>query len=211
MCIRDRALKWTVSALLIAVLGLASWQVADHLLNRSDGDETTQSQSTDGEQQKPPPRTPKDLKIADASVFAPDGDGVKAEDVHLATDGNAGTAWITPKYNGYANYGNLPNRKGGSGIVVDLGSVQDVYGIDVAMYRGGQKVQVLAAGEGASSPSGLSDFSQRLTELGQTGSNVKTTLDKPVRTRYVLIHITELAPESANEFRGGISEIKVIG
>ncbi|WP_405441814.1 protein kinase family protein [Streptomyces niveus] len=206
-----KALKWTVSALLIAVLGLASWQVADHLLNRSDGDETTQSQSTEGEQQKPPPRTPKDLKIADASVFAPDGDGVKSEDVHLATDGNAGTAWITPKYNGYANYGNLPNRKGGSGIVVDLGSVQDVYGIDVAMYRGGQKVQVLAAGEGASSPSGLSDFSQRLTELGQTGSNVKTTLDKPVRTRYVLIHITELAPESANEFRGGISEIKVIG
>lgn len=206
-----KALKWTVSALLIAVLGLASWQVADHLLNRTDSDETTQSQSADGEQEKPPPRTPKNLKIADASVFAPDGDGVKAEDVHLATDGNTGTAWVTPKYTGYANYGNLPNRKGGSGIVVDLGSVQDVYGVDVAMYRDGQKVQVLAAGEGASSPAGLSDFSQRLTELGQTGSNVKAALDKPVRTRYVLIHITELAPESANEFRGGISEIKVIG
>ncbi|MFC8825443.1 protein kinase family protein [Streptomyces sp. NPDC057137] len=207
-----KALKWTVSALLIAVLGLASWQVADYMLNRKNSDETTHSQSADGDQQKPPPRTPKNLKIADTAVFAPDGSGVKEQDVPLATDGNTGTAWITPKYTGYANYGNLPSRKGGSGIVVDLGSVQDVYGVDVAMYRGGQKVQVLAAGENASSPAGLSDFSQRITELGQTGSNVKAALDKPVRTRYVLIHITELAPDtSANEFRGGISEIKVIG
>lgn len=207
-----KALKWTVSALLIAVLGLASWQVADHMLNRKSTDETTQSQSSDGDQEKPPPRIPKNLKIFGTSVFAPDGSGVKAEDVGLATDGDTDTAWITPKYTGSANYGNLPNRRGGSGIVVDLGSVQDVYGVDVAMYRGGQKVQVLAGGEDVSSPAGLSDFSQRITELGQTGSNVKAALDKPVRTRYVLIHITELAPDvSANEFRGGISEIKVIG
>ncbi|MFB8350544.1 protein kinase family protein [Streptomyces niveus] len=207
-----KALKWTVSALLIAALGLASWQVADHMLNRKSSDETTQSQSVDGDQEKPAPRTPKNLKITETGVFAPNGDGVKAEDVHLATDGDTGTAWITPKYSGYANFGNLPNRRQGSGIVVDLGSVQDVYGVDVAMYRGGQKAEVLAAGEDASSPTALTDFSQRITELGQTGSNLKAALDKPVRTRYVLIHITELAPDgSADQFRGGISEIKVIG
>lgn len=206
-----KALKWTVSALLIAALGLASWQVADHMLNRTN-DETTKSQSADGDQEKPAPRNPKNLKIAETGVFAPGGDGVKAADVHLATDGNTGTAWITPQYSGYANFGNLPNRREGSGIVVDLGSVQDVYGVDVAMYRGGQKTEVLAAGEDASSPAGLSDFSQRITELGQTGSNLKAALDKPVRTRYVLIHITELAADgSAGRFRGGISEIKVIG
>ncbi|WP_405615347.1 serine/threonine protein kinase [Streptomyces sp. NBC_01508] len=208
-----KALKWTVSALLIAALGLASWQVADHMLNReSNTDRTTKSQLAEGDQGKPPPRVPKNLKIADTGVFAPDGSGVKAQDVHLATDGDTGTAWITPQYTGYANFGNLPNRRQGSGIVVDLGSVQDVYGVDVAMYRGGQKAEVLAAGKDASSPAGLSDFSQRITELGQTGSNLKAALDKPVRTRYVLIHITELAADgSANEFRGGISEIKVIG
>ncbi|WP_405797076.1 protein kinase family protein [Streptomyces sp. NBC_01506] len=207
-----KALKWTVSALLIAALGLASWQVADHMLNRKNSDGTTQSQSTGGDQEKPPPRAPKNLKIAETGVFAPGGDGVKAEDVHLATDGDTGTSWITPKYSGYPNFGNLPNRREGSGIVVDLGSVQDVYGVDVAMYRGGQKAEVLAAGEDASSPVALSDFSQRITELGQTDSNLKTTLDKPVRTRYVLIHITELAEDgSADQFRGGISEIKVIG
>ncbi|GGJ82341.1 serine/threonine protein kinase [Streptomyces camponoticapitis] len=207
-----KALKWTVSALLIAALGLASWQVADHMLNRKSAEDTTQSQSADGTQEKPEPRTPKKLKIAGASAFAPDGDGVQAQDVPLATDGDTNTAWITGTYKGYANYGNLPNRRGGSGIVVDLGSVRDVYGVDVAMYRAGQKAQVLAAGKDASAPAALADFSQRITELGQTDSNLKATLDKPVRTRYVLIHITELAPaDSANEFRGGISEIKVIG
>lgn len=207
-----KALKWTVSALLIAALGLASWQVADHMLNRANSDETTKSQSMDGDQEKPAPRNPKKLKIAQTGVFAPGGDGVKAQDVRLATDGDTNTAWITPQYSGFANFGNLPNRREGSGIVVDLGSVQDVYGVDVAMYRGGQKAEVLAAGEDASSPVGLSDFSQRITELGQTGSNLKAALDKPVRTRYVLIHITELAADgSAGRFRGGISEIKVIG
>ncbi|MFD3522772.1 protein kinase family protein [Streptomyces sp. NPDC058653] len=207
-----KALKWTVSALLIAALGLASWQVADHMLNRNNTDGTTQSQSAEGDQEKPAPRVPKNLKIDGVSAFAPDGDGVEAQDVPLAADGDTDTAWITPQYDGYANYGNLPHRRGGSGIVVDLGSVQDVYGVDVSMYRAGQKVQVLAADEDASSPAALSDFPRRVTELEKTDSSLKATLDKPVRTRYVLIHITELAPDvSANEFRGGISEIKVIG
>ena len=51
-----KALKWAVSALLIAALGLGSWQLADALMNRgnnSDDTDTTQTQD-DGDKGTPP-------------------------------------------------------------------------------------------------------------------------------------------------------------
>jgi hypothetical protein len=142
----------------------------------------------------------------------PSGSGIKQEDVPNAIDGSATTAWVTPRYRGYANFGNLAPRKDGSGVVVDLGSVQDVNGIKIAMYRSGQKAEVLAADANASAPSSLSDFPQRLTKLAMVGSDLKESLAKPVRTRYVLIHITELPSDGTSDgFRGGISEISVLG
>jgi hypothetical protein len=137
---------------------------------------------------------------------------MKPEDAPKAIDGDASTAWITYRYKGYANFGNISNRRDGSGIVVDLGSVQDVNGIKIAMYRSGQKAEVLAADANASAPSSLSDFPQRLTKLAMVGSDLKESLAKPVRTRYVLIHITELPSDGTSDgFRGGISEISVLG
>ncbi|MFB6981927.1 protein kinase family protein [Streptomyces scopuliridis] len=205
-----KALKWTVAALLIAALGLGSWQVADRLLDQSSESDSTPTQpATDDDK---PAKPPKPLRIADATEFMPSGSGIKPALVPNAIDGKSGTAWITLQYQNYPNFGNLPDRKQGSGIIVDLGSVQDVSGIDIDMYRGGQKAEVLAAGADASSPSALADFSQRLTKLETVGKTLKTTLDKPVRTRYVLIHITELPTDgSADRFRGGISEITFTG
>ncbi|MER7110461.1 protein kinase family protein [Streptomyces sp. NPDC000229] len=210
-----KALKWAVSALLIAALGLGSWQVADKLLDqRGDtktGDTGTQT-SPGGQNQKKPQKPPQPLRIADAGEFMPGGSGIQVDEVPNAVDDKTETAWITPQYLGYANFGNLTNRKQGSGIIVDLGSVQNVRGIDVTMYRAGQKAQVLAADEEATDPSGQDDFPHVLTKLDTVGDRLKATVDKPVRTRYVLIHITELPSDgTGNGFRGGISEIKVLG
>ncbi|MFE7571378.1 protein kinase family protein [Streptomyces sp. NPDC057539] len=205
-----KALKWTVAALLIAALGLGSWQVADHLLDQSNENDPAPIQPATGDDKAAKP--PKPLRIADAAEFMPSGSGIKPALVPNAIDGKPGTAWITLQYQNYPNFGNLPDRKQGSGIIVDLGSVKDVSGIDIGMYRKGQKAEVLAAGADASDPSALADFSQRLTKLETVGRTLKTTLDKPVRTRYVLIHITELPTDgSADRFRGGISEIKFTG
>ncbi|MFB7555520.1 protein kinase family protein [Streptomyces brevispora] len=206
-----KTLKWAVSALLIAALGLGSWQLAETLLDRdnSSGDPGT-TQTNPKNEVAPPPAVP--LRITDAAEFMPSGSGIKQEAVPNAIDGKPGTAWITPRYQGYANFGNLPSRKDGSGIVVDLGSVKDVSGIDITMYRSGQKAEVLAADKSASAPSSLADFPQRLTQLKTAGSSLKETLSKPVRTRYVLIHITELpSDDTGSGYRGGISEISVLG
>ncbi|MBT2506688.1 serine/threonine protein kinase [Streptomyces sp. ISL-98] len=206
-----KVLKWGVAALLIAALGLGSWQLADTLLDRDqDSDDKTSSQTNNGKEPKKP--DPKPLRISDARVYAPNGDGIEAEDVPQAIDDDTGTAWITPQYRGYANFGNLPQRKDGSGIIIDLGSAQDVSGVDIDMYRSGQTVEVLAADENASNPSALSDFSQEITALEPAADKLEATLDKPVRTRYILIHITSLPTDgSPGAFRGGISEIKVTG
>ncbi|MFC9754899.1 serine/threonine protein kinase [Streptomyces sp. NPDC056921] len=206
-----KALKWAVSALLIAALGLGSWQLAETLIDHNKSSDPGDSTQTDPENsdKKPQPAT-EPLRIAGATEFMPSGSGIQTDQVPNSVDGDANTAWVTPQYLGFANFGNISKRRDGSGIVVDLGSVQDVAGISAKMYRTGQKAEVLAADPSASAPSSLSDFPQRLTELATVGSDLKKTLPKPVRTRYVLIRLAELPSDGTGGYRGGISEISVL-
>ncbi|MFB6873109.1 serine/threonine protein kinase [Streptomyces sp. NPDC056323] len=206
-----KALKWAVSALLIAALGLGSWQLAETLIDHNKSSDPGDSTQTDPENsdKKPQPAT-EPLRIAGATEFMPSGSGIQTDQVPNSVDGDAGTAWVTPRYRGFANFGNYPNRRDGSGIVVDLGSVQDVAGISAKMYRTGQKAEVLAADPSASAPSSLADFPQHLTQLATVGSDLKETFSKPVRTRYILIRLTELPSDGTGGYRGGISEISVL-
>ncbi|WP_432252668.1 protein kinase family protein [Streptomyces sp. HNM1019] len=205
-----KALKWTVSALLIAALGLGSWQLADTLLkeeNKSSPGGST-SEKDDGKAQKP---TGKPLSIEGATEFSPLDRPFAPDQVNGAVDGDAATAWVTKLFYDYPKFGNLPNRKQGSGIVVDLGSAKSVSSLDIDFYSAGQKVEVLAADPSSSEPTSLSAFSKHLTDLKSVGKKLSTVLDKPVRTRYVLVHITELPASTPDRYRGGISEIKVKG
>ncbi|HEY8978587.1 MAG TPA: protein kinase family protein, partial [Streptomyces sp.] len=68
-----KAMKWAVSALLIAALGLGSWQLAEALI-QSRGSDSNQTQ-TDGDGNKPSstPKPAKVLTIEDAAEYYPDG------------------------------------------------------------------------------------------------------------------------------------------
>lgn len=208
-----RALKWSVAALLIVALGLGSWQLAGTLLGRNNqggnngGETNTQTDSTDDTPKKSEPAKP--LKITRARVIAFGGSGVKPEAAGNTVDGDASSAWVTPRYQNYPKFGNL--EENGSGIVVDLGSVQNVSEIDVDFYVAGQRAEMRGAAPEASAPDSLSAFPQQITKLEKANKKFQTTLDTPVRTRYVLIHITELPDDGTGGYRGGISEIKVLG
>lgn len=208
-----KALKWVVSALLIAALGLGSWQLADALMGQGGKAQDTNTTQTTKDDDNDKPAVPvKAIPVENVREFAPAGPGIQEEDVQLAIDGASDTAWITPQYKGYANFGNLPQRKDGSGLILDLGSVKNVSEVDVSLYRSGQTVEVLATDSDASEPSTLDDFPQRLTKLSTTGSDLAVKLKQPIRTRYVLVHITELPQDgSPGLFRGGISEIQIKG
>ncbi|MFJ6747942.1 MULTISPECIES: protein kinase family protein [unclassified Streptomyces] len=203
-----RALKWCVSGLLIAALGLGSWQLADALLkNENDQGDPRPPQSQNGTNQK----SSKPLAVQSATEFSPLAAPFSGEKASFSTDGNPKTAWVTGGFLGWANFGNLPSRKEGSGIIVDLGSVKQLSGVKVTMYRRGQTAEVLAAPSSTSNPSSLSDFSQRLSKLEKSGNNLTVKLDKPVKARYVLVHVTELPSDGTGRYRGGISDITVTG
>ncbi|MEU7724308.1 protein kinase family protein [Streptomyces sp. NPDC040724] len=207
-----RVLKWGVAALLIAALGLGSWQLADTLLDRVKGDSGSpnNSQSTKTKEDEKKPKESKPLPITGASVFGKQP--IKPDDADKTIDGKHDTAWVTKIFYGYeGKFGNLDEYDDGSGIVVDLGSVQEVTGIDVDMRSAGHKVEVRAAAPEATSPRGISDFSQELVKLGNTGKKLEATRDTPIKTRFVLVHITALPSEGGDGFRGGINEIKVLG
>ncbi|MEV8473849.1 protein kinase family protein [Streptomyces sp. NPDC051173] len=206
-----RALKWCVSALLIAALGLGSWQLADTLLKEGDSSSGgNHAPSDDSESDKKP--AIKKLPIQQATEFSPKDSPMAGAKAALAVDGDPNTAWITKAFYGHSNFGNLGNRSEGSGIVVDLGSVKSVTGVDVNMYAAGQTVEVLGADPSASAPSQLDDFPTKIIGSDQVGGELKANAGKPVKTRYVLIHITDLPPEpGGGAYRGGIKEIKVLG
>ncbi|WP_326589140.1 protein kinase family protein [Streptomyces sp. NBC_01294] len=206
-----KVLKWGVAALLIAALGLGSWQLADTLLDHRKGGSGTSgsnSQTTDSDDAPKTPEPGKPLKIRDVSVL---GNSVKPELAHKTIDGKADTAWYTPRYVNYAKFGNLEQDNDGSGIIVDLGTVQDVSEIDIDMHVPGQTAEVRAAAPEASSPGSIPDFTQVITKLERTGHKVQRTLDAPIRTRYLLIHISELPEDGTGGYRGGINEINVLG
>ncbi|MFH8567630.1 protein kinase family protein [Streptomyces sp. NPDC017993] len=204
-----KALKWSVSALLIAALGLGSWQLADTLLKGEKQSDSPGSSQPGGGADKP---AAKPLEIAKATEFSPLSSPFADEQAPNAVDGDPGTAWVTGRFRGMANFGNLPSRADGSGIIVDLGSEKNVSGVKVSMHRPGQTAEVLAADPSASAPTSLDAFSQRIGKKNKVDGELAASLDKPVRTRYVLIHITELPSDGTPEwFRGGISEIKVTG
>ncbi|WP_432012009.1 protein kinase family protein [Streptomyces cucumeris] len=202
-----KALKWAVSALLIAALGLGSWQLADTLLkdeNKSDPGKST----SEKDDEKPPKVATKPITIQKATEFGP---SMKPDEARLAADGDPSTAWVTREFWNYPNFGNLGGYQNGSGIVVDLGSVKKVSDVDVTFHGSGHEVEILAAAKDASDVSTLSAFSQKITSPKNAGAQLSVSLDKPVETRYVLVHIKKLPTTSPDRYRGGISEIKVKG
>ncbi|MEU0136457.1 serine/threonine protein kinase [Streptomyces sp. NPDC006296] len=199
-----KALKWAVSALLIAALGLGSWQLAETVLDRNkDSGDTTPTQTTDDggdDSNADDPSRP--VTVVGAQDYDPLGDGSeKPGSTKNVYDGDTSTYWNTDGYY-TADFGRL---KEGVGIVLDLGKVQRVGSVDVS-FLGGTTSAELRTTEASSVPQLPGGFTK-----AASGSGTKVALkpDKPVQARYLLVWLTELPRSDDGNYRGKISDIKV--
>ncbi|MEE1754356.1 protein kinase family protein [Streptomyces sp. SP18CS02] len=199
-----KALKWAVSALLIAALGLGSWQVADKLLDKETATADPGTTQTVPSKEKKPDLSGKPIAIVDAHDFDPLGrDGAeKPQEIKNAYDDDTSSYWQT---DGYLR-ADLGGLKPGVGIVLDLGKAQPVGTVDVT-FRGETSVELrTAAADDTSAPSGIDGFSEVAS-----GSGSKVTLKpaKPVTTRYVLVWLTNLPSGGDGYWRGKVTDIKI--
>jgi hypothetical protein len=194
------ALKWAVSALLIAALGLGSWQIADRLLAEEATPKTPVTTPTADE--KPPP--PKPIAIESAEDFDPLGNGVEnGQVIENAYDGDSSTSWHTVSY-ASAEFGNL---KSGVGIMLDLGKAQEISSVELS-FVGNTSVELRTAPADASeTPSSVDAFTR---QASGDGTDVTLKPTKPVTSRYLLVWLTKL-PDSDGGFRGKLTEIKIMG
>ena len=214
----NRALRWSISLVLMAAVGLGSWATAEALLDKSDTGTGAAKVPAGAALPKPSQHAAPahSLKIFGATEFSPmDQTTIAGTQAPLAADGKPSTAWITTPFFNYPKFGNLPYRAQGSGIVVDLGSVQEVTSVNVVLPFTGQTMEVVAAPASATTaPTDYSGYTQRISD---SSTPTSTTVDSaplahPIRTQFVLVHITQLAPDPsvANGYYGGISEIQVL-
>ncbi|WP_328495249.1 protein kinase family protein [Streptomyces sp. NBC_00414] len=209
-----KALKWAVSALLIAALGLGSWQLADALMDHGKSDETGDTRTTDdndksGDKTKPA----RPLTIQDAAEYYPDGKPQHAGDAGLTYDKDSSTYWRTYSYRGGPK---LAPFKQGVGIVYDLGSKKDVSAASIGLYYAGDHTTAtLYAANSLSSSQSLGSMTKIASGTTST-TDLKISAKKAVKTRYVLVWITAVPNAAGDQFSGAgykqaITDVKFTG
>lgn len=141
------------------------------------------------------------LPVHAISEFDPAGSDARPEpSAALAVDGDPRTAWRTLRY---------PTGGGrGVGLLLDLGRVRTVSGVDVALVGSGS-VELRSPGIAASPPPGLDAYGV-LTRASSRAGEARLRAPRPVLARYLVVWLTNLPPDGGG-FRGGIRTITVHG
>ncbi|MEU3413483.1 protein kinase family protein [Streptomyces sp. NPDC006658] len=210
-----KALKWAVSALLIAALGLGSWQLADALMDRGGkSDDTNKSQTTDGGDKNAAKPKPLPIKIQNGQEFVAKGGAQSPGNVPNTYDSDASTYWKTKSFNEGPT---IAPYKPGVGIVYDLGSAKKISTATVALRYGGDHTTVELYATDSLTPASLESMT-RLGDATTTGTTATVKATKQVKTQYVLVWLTAV-PNSGYDstlyasagFKQAIGEVKFTG
>ncbi|MET9493984.1 serine/threonine protein kinase [Streptomyces sp. NPDC006552] len=208
-----RALKWAVSALLIAALGLGSWQLADALMNRSKSDGTEETHITDGDGGGKEDKKPvKPITIQDAREYVAEGDAQAPGDVAQTYDDDSSTFWRTKSFLD----GPEMVIKPGVGIVYDLGSAKDVSAASIGLRYGGDHTSVSLYAADSLTPASVDGLKRIGAKTRTTTASAGIKADKPVNTRYVLVWLTALPHAGKDGFsnagyKQGVTDVKFTG
>lgn len=120
-----------------------------------------------------------------------------------AVDGDAVTAWTTKTYK-TATLG----KKGGVGLILDLGEPADVTGVSLGLLGYGTDLQIRVSNEILPDP----DLWTKLVSIDDAGPQIDLRAPRAVSGRYVLIWLTGIPPmEAGDRFQGGIANVSVFG
>ncbi|MDX3238359.1 protein kinase family protein [Streptomyces sp. ME03-5709C] len=200
-----KALKWSVSALLIVALGLGSWQLAETLMDRehqakSGGIATSHTTGGDGSSDNGGATQValNPLPVQAAAEYAPYGGAQHPNDVDATYDSKTSTYWRTNSFTDGPEF--APSVKKGVGIAYDLGAVKKLGQASIDLYYGGDHTTVeLYAADSLDStvkPTGL----RKLATVTTNGKAAKLSLKAPVETRYVVIWLTALPHSQADGY-----------
>jgi hypothetical protein len=204
---RHRLVVFGLPLLALALVVALAWWIGDALLSVApDVDDTPEgstpsaSAPADGSAGGTPAGAA--APIAGAAVFDPEGDGAPEndQDVPLAFDSDPATAWSTVTYRGSPAFGNL---KPGVGLLLDLGSAQELAGVTLTSTTPGATVEIRTADAPGTA---LDDFAGR-TE-GTVEGDTEFAFEEPVTAQYVLVWITGLV-DNGDGFRADIAEVTV--
>nr|WP_197972697.1 protein kinase family protein [Streptomyces sp. N502] len=211
-----KALKWAVSALLIAALGLGSWQLADALMERgTQSDDPNKSQTTDGNDKSSGEKKPdaKPLTIEGAREYIASGEAQAPEDVGSTYDGDSSTFWRTKRYNDGPE---LAPYKPGVGIVYDLGSSQEISAASIGLRYPGDHTTVHLYATDSLSPSTGVDGMQEIGTATTSGTSLSVKASKSLKTQYVLLWITAVPNAPTDGYSGAgykqaVTDVKFTG
>ncbi|MFJ9563476.1 serine/threonine protein kinase [Streptomyces fuscichromogenes] len=211
-----KALKWAVSALLIAALGLGSWQLADALMEQGDksGDTNNNQTTDDGDKSSASPAPSAAIKIQNAQEYVADGGAQHPNDVKLTYDGSTSTYWKTKSF---TDGPELAPYKAGVGIVYDLGSARELATGTISLRYAGDHTTVDLYAADSLSPGSISSMT-KIGTVTTTGNTATVKVSKKVKSQYVLVWLTAV-PYSGNDstayagagYKQAITEVKFTG
>ncbi|MEU8654278.1 protein kinase family protein [Streptomyces sp. NPDC048737] len=209
-----KALKWAVSALLIAALGLGSWQLADALMDQNNTDDPNQTQTTDADDNNSTaPKPVQQLKIQGSQEYIASGSAQAPEDVANTYDGDSSTYWRTKRYDEGPS---LAPYKPGVGIVYDLGSAQEVSAASIGLRYAGDHTTVKLYATDSLTPSTGINGMKEIGTADASGTSLTVKASNAVKSQYVLLWITAVpyAPTdgfSSSGYKQAITDVKFTG
>ena len=189
-----------IAGLSVLVFGWLGWQLLTSNFARADSDiavlisplPSIEVSSATGEL----------AQIVAVTAYDPLGDNEEnAEQALLAVDGDVDTAWTTVNYQQADMSG-----KAGVGLLLDLGTSQDVYGVEIEFTAVGHSGEIYVI------DSPVPDFvtAPKFGDFDPASSSSSIAVKSAATGRYVLVWLIPDLPKSeTEEFQGGISEIKV--
>ncbi|HSJ20935.1 MAG TPA: protein kinase family protein [Nocardioidaceae bacterium] len=204
---RDSSVDWLklAGALAVIVALVLAIIFAFNLGRGAGGSPPADEQQDEGTAQTDSPAEP--LAIAGVTDLDPPPEGNGEENPQLtglAIDGDPSTAWQTMTYYGNPRLGLL---KDGVGLVVDLGSPEEVSSVLVTLQGSPTSLEILAAPEDSGQPENVDDL-RRVAAAEGAGGRTNLQLDEPVTTQYLVVWLTSLPPTD-DGYRGRIAEIVV--